>query len=218
MRDATYVRKLTDILVKIKAITPEMKDALEQQFAASSHERFDDFLLEQGLVDKEDLLKALSMLYQVPALDAVGSFFDTFLLKKFPIDFLLRNAIIPYEQDEDMLLVVAADPSDSELLEKIGEHVSYDIRFNVGIYTDIVDSVRQYYETALTELGDENQSVRHEDQEIRIQDLDDLPVAEDERDLSLFIKDKIDEFVKTEDEHEREQIEQRMQLPKDKKK
>jgi len=215
MRDKTYVKKLTDILVKLKAITPEMNDNLEQQFAASSHARFDDFLLEQGLVDKEDLLKALSILYQVPFMDVTGYFFDTFLLQKFPIDFLLRNAIIPYEQDENMLLVVAADPSDQSLLDKIGVHVSYDIRFNVGIYTDIVDAVRQYYETALTELGDENQPVRHENQEIRIQDLDDLPVAEEDRDQSAFIKEKIDEFAKTESEQERQEIEKRMQLPDD---
>lgn len=202
MHDNTYVKRLTDILVQIKAITPEMNADLEKNFAQSSHERFDDFLLEQGLVDKEDILKALSILYQVPYMDVDGYFFDSFLLQKFPMDFLMRNAIIPYEQDENMLLMVAADPEDPNLLPKIGAHVSYDIRFNVGIYTDIVNMIRMYYNKSLTEPV-------NEDEELRVQALDDLPVKQEERDASAFIKQKIDQAVASETPEERKKVDER---------
>ena len=202
MEDRIYIDELTNILLKTRALEAKQAKGLTEAFADSSHERFDDFLLEEGLVDKEGMLKALSILYQVPYMDVDGYFFNSFLLQKFPKDFLVRNAIIPYEQDENMLLVVAADPSNQELLDKIGAHVSYDIRFNVGIHTDIVNMIRMYYDKSLTEPV-------NEDQELRIQELDDLPVRQEERDESAFIKQKIDQFVATETESERKEIEDR---------
>lgn len=202
MQDKMYVKKLTDILVQLKAITPEMNDDLEHNFAQSSHERFDDFLLDQGLVAKEDILKALSILYQVPYMDVDGYFFDSFMLQKFPKDFLIRNAIIPYEQDQNMLLVVAADPSDQALLDKIGAHVSYDIRFNVGIKTDIINMIRMYYDKSLTE------PVSYV-KEAQIEALDDLPVRQEELDQQEFIEEKMEQFEQTETEQEREEIDKR---------
>jgi type IV pilus assembly protein PilB len=209
MEEHVYVDELTNILLKTQALEPELAKGLAEAFANSSHERFDDFLLEEGLVDKAGLLKALSILYQVPYMDVEGYFFDSFLLHKFPKDFLIRNAIIPYQQDENMLLVVAADPSDSELLDKIGAHVSYDIRFNVGIYTDIITMIRMYYDTSLTEPVDEDKELHREDQALRIQELNDLPVSQEEQDESAFIKQKIDQFVAHETESEKKEIEER---------
>ena len=202
MENHKYIDELTNILLKIRALSPARSKGLAEAFADSSHERFDNFLLEEGLVDKAGLLEALSLLYQVPYMDVDGYFFDSFLLQKFPKDFLIRNAIIPYKQDENMLIVVAADPSNQELLAKIGAHVSYDIRFNVGIQTDIINMIRMYYDKSLTEPV-------NEDQELRIEELDDLPVKQEERDQSTLIKQKIDQFVATETENERKEIEER---------
>ena len=159
MEDHIYVDELTNILLKIRALKSEQAKGLVEAFANSSHERFDNFLLEEGLVEKAGLLKALSILYQVPYMDVDGYFFNSFLLQKFPKGFLVRNAIIPYKQDENMLLVVAADPSNQELLDKIGAHVSYDIRFNVGIQIDIINMIRMYYDKSLTEPVNEDQEM-----------------------------------------------------------
>jgi hypothetical protein len=187
MRDRIYVQKLTDMLVRLKAITSQEAHDLYEGFMQSEHEQFDEFLLDQGLVDKVDLLQALSKVYQVPYMDVTGYFFDTFLLHQFPLDFLLSNVIIPYEQDGDMLLMVAADPSDPELLAKIGVHVSYDINFNVGLYTDIIDAIREYYEASLTEPISEEKRVQN-------RDLNDLPVGREVKDNDAFLKDKIQQF------------------------
>lgn len=202
MEEHIFIDELTNILLKTGALDPEAAKGLDEAFAQSSHEDFDYFLLNEGLVDKEDLLHALGIIYRVPSIDVDGIFFETFLLQKFPKDFLLRNGIIPYEQDENMLIVVAADPADDTLLDKIGEYVSYDIRFFVGIYTDIIDAIESYYETSITQPV-------NEDKTIRIQSLDNLPYRKDERDLSSFVKAKIDEFVKHETEDERKEIEDR---------
>jgi hypothetical protein len=202
MEEHIFIDELTNILLKTGALDPEAAKGLDEAFAQSSHENFDYFLLNEGLVDKEDLLHALSIIYRVPSIDVDGIFFETFLLQKFPKDVLMRNRIIPYEQDENMLIVVAADPADDTLLDVIGEYVSYDIRFFVGIATDIIDAIESYYEKSLTQIPDE-------DKTIRIQRLDNLPYRKDERDLSSFVKAKIDDFVEHETDDERREIEDR---------
>ncbi|MDP3889141.1 MAG: hypothetical protein Q8Q25_01200 [bacterium] len=148
----TFVQAITDILVKHKVITLQEGNSLQKGFKESSQEIFDDFLLEEGLVDDINILRALAEHYQVPAFDVVGYFFDYNQLHKFPKDFLLRNAIIPLEVDENIMIIVASEPDNPELLARIGEYVSYDIQFRVGLKRDICDAVKEFYDKAPTEV------------------------------------------------------------------
>ena len=174
-----YVNELIGTLVKLKHITLDDAEPLKKAFQDSDHAVFDEFLLEEGIVEAEDLLKAKSIYYQVPLFDVVGHFFETPLLHLFPEDFLKRNAIIPLEADEDSMVLIANDPSMSNLLPDIGEYVSYDIHFYVGLYTDIYDAIEEFYDTALTQepldsdLREEHLLMREE----KIVELDDDPDA-----------------------------------------
>lgn len=201
MRDSVYMHRLTEALVRVKALKAEDAQGLCEHFLQSEHEQFEDFLLEQGIIDKEDLLAALGKVYQVPYMDVSGYFFQTHILRMFPLDFLLQHAIIPYEHEGDILLVVAADPSDSALLAEIGEHVSYDVIFNVGIYRDIIDAVREYYDTSLTEP-------KSEERRIQNRDLNDLPVGREIKDQDNFLKDKVRAFEKHASKEELHEIEE----------
>ena len=102
--------------------------------------------MSEGIVQKSDLLETLSQYYNVPSFDVKGHFFQMNLLHSFPKNFLVRNAIVPLEVDQNILIMVASDPSNEELLPLIGKYVSFDIRFNVGIYQDIIDAAREYYD------------------------------------------------------------------------
>lgn len=157
-----FILKFTEILVRQNVITPEEGDAMQKSFADSGSDSYVEFLVDEGIVDTTRLLTALGAYYQVPAFDVEGYFFEYNELHKFPKDFLLRHAIIPLERDENMLMVVASEPDDDELLSDIGNHVSYDIRFLVGIRRDICDSVKEFYDRAITEvLADEDRREEH---------------------------------------------------------
>ncbi len=121
-----------------------------EAFKGSAKPYFDDFLLDEGIVDKDDLLPALAEFYQVPAFDVLGYFFDHALLRMFPKNLLFNRAVIPIELDENMLIMVVSNPNDPELLLMIGNHVSYDIRFNVGIRQDIMDAVQEFFDKSPT--------------------------------------------------------------------
>lgn len=124
--------------------------ALEQDFKKSGTSNFEDFLLEEELVSKEDLLDGLSAYYQVAAFDVNGEFFDHNLVRMFPKDVMLRNAFIPWQHDGDVLIVIAADPGDEAVPEIVGRFVSYDVTFVVGLARDIEDAIKEFYDEAVT--------------------------------------------------------------------
>jgi type IV pilus assembly protein PilB len=148
----TFVDGLTDIFVKKNIITPEKAKAIKKIFWDRAKPQFVDFLLEEGLIDKSNILSALSEYYQVPAFDVVGYFFSHHYLHMFPEGILIRNIMIPLERDENILVMVVSDPDNPELLDKIGEHVSYDIQFQVGIAQDIIDAIREFYDLSIEQV------------------------------------------------------------------
>jgi len=156
-----FIRSLVEILVENKALTHERAVEIEQAFHESPSDNFDAFLLEEGIVERDDLLRALSQHYNVPSFDVVGNFFDEQLLRNFPKDFLLRNNVIPLQTDANMLIVVAAEPERSGLESALREYENYDVDFFVGLRRDIEDAVKEYYDKAPTEV-DEDQDLREE--------------------------------------------------------
>jgi len=156
-----FVHDLSSILVKHKIFSESESKELQRSFAQASQEAFDEFLLDEGLIDKEDLLKALAEYYQMPAIDLAGYFFQTFLLRKFPKDLMIRNIFIPLEVDQNVMVVVAGDPYNPDLLSIIGKYVSYDIQFRTSIKQDIIDAIQEFYDKSDTEVDEEGEA--HED-------------------------------------------------------
>jgi type IV pilus assembly protein PilB len=171
-KQASFAKELTHILLKNRVFSDKEAFSLQKLFKESSKEHFDDFLLEEGFVSKENLLQALSQLYRVPAVDVKGYFFQTFLLHKFPNDVLHRYAFIPMDVDEDIMTVVASEPDDPGLLPLIGDYVSYDIVFRVGLRLDITDAITEYYDNALTEVP--------QDIDLRVERLEERDARQDE--------------------------------------
>ena len=152
-----FINKLCSLLVLEEIVPVARAKELRDLFAESEHERFTQFLVEEGLLSRSVVLHVLSQLYQVPMFDVSGHFFDHFLLRQFPKDFLLRSELIPLSHDDNILIVIAADPSNEELLSDFGNYVSYDIRFYVGLGHDIIDAVEEFYDESLTDISADTQ-------------------------------------------------------------
>lgn len=157
----SFEAEFLEVLVALKFIVAEDAISLLKNYDESDIDQLDEFLLSEGIIEQDQLLEALSFQFQVPSFDVNGYFFETHLLQMFPKDMLLRNEIIPLEVDENIMIVVAADPSNAELLFEIGENVSYDIRFYVGVARDICDAVKEYYDKADTQ-DPEDEDMREE--------------------------------------------------------
>lgn len=160
----TFVDDVCNHMVKIKVTTAQEAEILKKSFAESSHDNFDEFLLDEGLIERSDLLRALSLHYKVPSFDCDGFFFNCQLLRQFPKDFLVRAGVVPVEVDQNMLIVVASDPEYPGLESEMRNYVSYEIEFFVGIKRDIWDAIREFYDKALTEEPEmEDLDIREEE-------------------------------------------------------
>lgn len=152
----TVVDGLLDVFVKQQVFDRDKAKAVDKLFHDRSKPSFVEFLLEEGLVSRGDILNALSEYYKVPAFDVVGHLFDYNLLHKFPKQSMLRYAYVPLEQDQNMLIVIASDPSNEQLWDEIGDYVSYTLQFMVGIEPDITDAIKDFYDKspAVVEVED----------------------------------------------------------------
>ena len=179
----TFAQDLSEILERQKVITHDESLALKKAFKDNEADQFDDFLLQEGLVEEGVLLKALSVHYQVPAFDVVGYFFDHNLLTKFPKEFLLSEGIVPLEVDNDILSVVASEPDKEGLESMIRDYVSYDVVLMVGLRRDIGDSVKEFYDESPSEVeGDQDLREERglEDEAKILEDDTDFVIKEDE--------------------------------------
>lgn len=145
-------------------------EALKTDFANHEAQYFEDFLLEEGLIEKDVLLNILQEYYGVRAVDVLGEMFDHGLLTMFPKDVLLRNCCIPYYREGNILFVITNDPNNDERVEILHKFASYDIEFFVGIPRHIDMMIKDFYQDELYE-SDFDDTIVHaerEDDEYRL--------------------------------------------------
>jgi type II secretion system (T2SS) protein E len=152
----TFVSDISKILVQQGAISEVDAQAMQNSFAIQATDQFEEFMLDQGLIEKGVILRALGEYYKVPPLDVGGIFFDHLLLTNFPKDFLLRNEIIPWQIDNDELVMVAAKPTTPGLASAIEKFTNNDVVFVVGLARDIIDAVEDFYDKSPTEASQDN--------------------------------------------------------------
>ncbi len=99
-KEISFVQRLTTSLLTNQAITEKEADSLVTMFHDRAKGRVDNFILDEGMAEREELLKGLSDVYQVPYFDVNGYFFEHELLHTFPKDVLISKGIIPLQVDE----------------------------------------------------------------------------------------------------------------------
>lgn len=145
-REQKVIDGLLTILCDLEVVSRDDKEELQREFERSEIVRFEDYLIDEEIVEKEDLLRALQQYYKVTAVDVLGEMFDHNLLTMFPQDVLVRNCAIPYRQDDDILVMIVANPNDENLDAVLGEFVSYDFEYFVGIPRHIEMMIKDFYQ------------------------------------------------------------------------
>lgn len=142
----SFVVRFVEALVKNDIMQEAEAQSFVKEFKGRAKGNVVSFLLEEGLVEREDVLKALASIYSVPSFDVSGHFFNHEMLLLFPKDFLIKHSIIPLDIDEDILTVVMSNPDDEKTIEEVGNYVNYNITVNVGIQDHIIEAIKQYYD------------------------------------------------------------------------
>ena len=125
---------------------------IKGEFERSDTERFEDYLIEQEIVDREQLLQAMGQFYNVRPFDVMGAIFDPHLVTMFPQDFLILHCCIPYEKENDIMIIIAGDPTNENLDEALNQFVSYDFQYYVGIPGDIDMMINEFSQREVYQL------------------------------------------------------------------
>lgn len=194
------IEGISSILARHKLIKLEDLAALRSAFDHQEDIEFEDFLLEEGIVDKSELLQALSEYYGVAPFDVVGEFFDHHLMHLVPKDVLLEHLMIPHSREagKDVLWVVAAEPTNPHLPVVLAKYLSHNFNFMVGLPQDIRDAIREYYDKSDTyqpyDIANQQMERSAQDPHEPDQLEQDVPHHERIEDIPLIIEETIDDY------------------------
>lgn len=144
-KNSSFVARFAQALVKNEVMKEEEAQSFVKEFKGRAKGNVVSFLLEEGLVERDEVLRVLASMYAVPSFDVSGHFFNHELLLLFPKDFLIKHSLIPLDIDEDIITVVMSNPEDEKAIEELGNYVNYNITIDVGIQDHIIEAIKEYY-------------------------------------------------------------------------
>lgn len=199
MKRLDPIEGISALLTRHHLINPRDLSALIHSFNHQDDLTFEDFLLEEGVIERSDLLQTLSEYYRVPQLDVVGEFFDHYLIRLVPKDVLLVHYMIPYMRENDNLWVVAAEPNNPHLPVVLGKYLSHNFNFMVGLPQDILDAIQEYYDQSDTYQPNDIANQHMERSAIDVhtpEQLEQIPQHPGEMDerIPLDLQDTVDDY------------------------
>src|SRR5262252_7003434 len=196
-------RRLGDLLVKEKVITPEQ---LEQatKLQKESHVRLASALVKLGFLSDEDVTNFLSRQYGVPAINLSYFEIDPAVVKLIPYETAKRYQILPLSRVGASLTIAMVDPTNVFAMDDIKFMTGFNIEPVVASESSILDGIDKAYNTTKEEnLDDVMQSMAEFDEgDVELQgeqaemDLADLEKAADEAPIVKLVNLILTDAVK----------------------
>ncbi len=106
---------------------------------------------EKNLIAAEEKTRKLAERYNVTYVDLSSYVFNRELVQSFPVDFLYRSDFIPLEEDENIMKIAVADPSNISIIDSIESFCGKKITVFAASQLGIHEALRKS-ETALQVL------------------------------------------------------------------
>ncbi|NQT78966.1 MAG: type II/IV secretion system protein [Candidatus Aminicenantes bacterium] len=108
---------------------------------------------QKTFLSEEEKTRKLAKRYNVPYIDLTPSPLSRELVQSFPVDFLHRSNFIPFEENEDVVKIAIADPSDIATLDAIESYLGRKLEIYAASERAIHEALRKS-ETAQQVLKD----------------------------------------------------------------
>lgn len=139
-------QSLADILLEQKVITPAKLGELQSQ-AQKSGETIDAYLERANIVREDELLRAKSVLYNVPSVDLFGKIVRAEILNIIPQELATNYRMVAFAREGNDVSVAMANPSNFQALEAI-EYIarkdSLTIKYFIASEASLKYIFRQY--------------------------------------------------------------------------
>lgn len=139
------------LLVSDEVISQEMADSYEVA-ALRANIPIDEFLLKDGIIKKEAILKTKASLMNTPFVEVTTTAVDPQALGMIPESTARRYNILPYlyNPQNDVIYVAAADPFNVALLDFLEKKTQKKIILALGISEDIEKTIALIYTQGLS--------------------------------------------------------------------
>ncbi|MGD6027714.1 hypothetical protein QUV00_22845, partial [Xanthomonas citri pv. citri] len=105
---------IAQTLVRRGLVSREVMDAT---IPKAGGRRLDRVLVESGLVNEDDVLKAFAEELGMPFVDVKKELIDRDLLMQFPTTAVFRHSLLPITRQNGSVVVATSDPFNLEALE-----------------------------------------------------------------------------------------------------
>jgi len=143
-------KKIGEVLLENKLINKEMFDE-----AVQYQEKFGggitQYLIAFGYITEDDLARCVSAQFGVPYLSAKMYAIPPDITKIVPVDIVQKYCLMPVDQQGGVLTVIMADPLDTTALSRLQEATGLVVQAYVGVVSDILDSIEEYYHVSVAE-------------------------------------------------------------------
>ena len=129
-------KRFGEILIAEKLITQDqVNEALQIQKEVG--DSLGSILLDLGYISESDIVKALSIQYQLPYLATANYEIDTKLLQHFDKMLLHRHSLLPFDRIGSLLLVMCPDIPTKPVMSQLQKACRCDIALFLGTSTDV---------------------------------------------------------------------------------
>lgn len=105
----------------------------------------------ENIYKEEEKIKKLAQRYRVPYVDLTDAALDRDLVQSFPVDFLHRSNFIPLKEENGVVKIAVADPSDISIIDSIESFLGKKVEVYAASKHAIHEALRRS-ETALQVL------------------------------------------------------------------
>ncbi len=150
-------QRLGNILVGAGLIKPkQLEEALEIQSQSEGRAYIGQILMERGLIDEDDLNRALALELGIPFVDLASLEPDPQALSLIPEEMVRRYHLIPIGRHRHRLIVAMRNPLDWEALETIRFQTNMGIEQVVATPNEINRLINVYFTADLDEALDDD--------------------------------------------------------------
>jgi type IV pilus assembly protein PilB len=169
----SHVHDIADVLLDMEKITHQQYEQLRQEQLIRPSSDAANWLLKEGFINADDILKAKAKLYGLEFKHITPDDVEKEAFEKLDIDFIKRSNIVPIAIEENTLVVATSEPADVFAVEDTKRRTQMNLRVMVCNPEDI--------ETVCQSLKTEEIDYNLDD---IINDMTEVEVVQDQKDDS----------------------------------
>ena len=133
-------KRIGEILVEDGVISPEhISEALEHQKKEGG--MIGQILIKLGYLSEETLLAALGKQLNIPYIPLMNYSINLDAVKRFPEEFLRKNLLLIFDEDEKRSFVAMSDPLNMMALDEIEKQTKLKLQVFISTPTEIMNVI-----------------------------------------------------------------------------